>query len=107
MPAQEVVDDSPVVAVDVEAAAFAEGHYMQIEVAGILKSSANKPLARKFLAFMTGPGFQDHIPTNNWMWPAGNLNLALSSAALTRSLDSLTAVSGKPTSDMLGSPPPM
>ena len=53
------------------AAAFAEGHYMQIEVAGILKSSPNKPLARKFLAFMTGPGFQNHIPTNNWMWPAG------------------------------------
>lgn len=53
------------------AAAFAEGHYMQVEVAGILKSSPNKPLARKFLAFMTGPGFQNHIPTNNWMWPAG------------------------------------
>ena len=44
------------------AAAFPEGHYMQIEVAGILKSSANKKLAREFLAFMTGPGFQDHIP---------------------------------------------
>ncbi len=62
------------------AAAFAEGHYMQIEVAGILKSSRNKQLARKFLAFMTGPGFQDHIPTNNWMWPAGKTSDVLPDA---------------------------
>ena len=62
------------------ALAFPEGHYMQIEVAGILKSSQNKPLARKFLAFMTGPGFQDHIPTNNWMWPAGKTSGALPDA---------------------------
>ena len=62
------------------AAAFVEGHYMQIEVAGILKSSSNKPLARKFLAFMTGPGFQNHIATNNWMWPAGKTTDALPEA---------------------------
>ncbi len=62
------------------AAAFAEGHYMQVEVAGILKSSSNKPLARKFLAFMTGPGFQNHIATNNWMWPAGKTTDALPEA---------------------------
>jgi thiamine transport system substrate-binding protein len=62
------------------AAAFPEGHYMQIEVAGILKSSQNKKLARKFLTFMTGPGFQDHIPTNNWMWPAGKTSGALPDA---------------------------
>lgn len=62
------------------AAAFAEGHYMQIEVAGILKSSSNKRLARKFLAFMTGPGFQNHIPTNNWMWPAGKTSDTLPEA---------------------------
>jgi len=62
------------------ATAFAEGHYMQIEVAGILKSSSNKPLARKFLAFMTGPGFQNHIATNNWMWPAGKTTDALPEA---------------------------
>ncbi|MEM7634295.1 MAG: thiamine ABC transporter substrate binding subunit [Pseudomonadota bacterium] len=62
------------------AAGFPEGHYMQIEVAGILKSSQNKKLAREFLAFMTGPGFQDHIPTNNWMWPAGKTSDALPDA---------------------------
>jgi len=62
------------------AASFTEGHYMQIEVAGILKSSRNKPLARQFLDFMTGPGFQNHIPTNNWMWPAGKTSDALPDA---------------------------
>ncbi len=56
------------------AAAFAEGHYLQVEVAAMLKSSANQALARQFLSFMAGPGFQDHIPTKNWMFPAGRLS---------------------------------
>lgn len=59
------------------AAAFAEGHYLQVEVAGLLKGSTNKALARRFLRFMTGPGFQDHIPTGNWMFPAGRLSKPL------------------------------
>lgn len=59
------------------AAAFAEGHYLQVEVAGLLKGSGNKALARRFLRFMTGPGFQDHIPTGNWMFPAGRLSKPL------------------------------
>lgn len=53
------------------AAEFEEGHYIQIEVAGRLKAARNPELARQFLEFMTGPGFQDHIPTKNWMFPAG------------------------------------
>ncbi len=53
------------------AAAFSEGHYLQIEVAAAVAGSAQLELARKFLAFVTKPGFQDHIPTNNWMFPAG------------------------------------
>lgn len=53
------------------AAAFSEGHYLQIEVAGLIEASPEKALAQKFLAFMMGPGFQDHIPTSNWMFPAG------------------------------------
>ncbi|MQB45780.1 thiamine ABC transporter substrate binding subunit [Rhizobium sp. ICMP 5592] len=51
------------------AASFSEGHYIQIEVAGLIKSSPNKDLARDFLKFMVSPGFQDTIPTNNWMMP--------------------------------------
>lgn len=53
-----------------QAAAFEEGHYIQIEVAGILKTAPQKELARQFMAFMVSPGFQDTIPTNNWMMPA-------------------------------------
>ncbi|WFS00560.1 thiamine ABC transporter substrate binding subunit [Rhizobium tumorigenes] len=52
-----------------QAASFSEGHYIQIEVAGLTKTSANKDLARDFLKFMITPGFQDIIPTNNWMMP--------------------------------------
>ncbi|MDP9811632.1 thiamine transport system substrate-binding protein [Rhizobium tibeticum] len=52
-----------------QAAAFSEGHYIQIEVAGLLKNAHDKELARDFLKFMVTPGFQDTIPTNNWMMP--------------------------------------
>ncbi len=52
------------------AAIFAEGHYLQIEVAAAVKTG-HLELARRFLAFMLTPGFQDHIPTRNWMFPAG------------------------------------
>ncbi len=53
-----------------QAAAFSEGHYIQIEVAGLVKGAPQKDLARQFLSFMVTPGFQDTIPTNNWMMPA-------------------------------------
>lgn len=52
------------------AARFSEGHYQQIEVAGLIKSSANKALAREFLSFMLSEKFQSLIPTSNWMYPA-------------------------------------
>lgn len=52
-----------------QAAEFSEGHYIQIEVAGLVKNAPEKELARQFLAFMLEPGFQDTIPTNNWMMP--------------------------------------
>jgi len=63
-----------------KAAAFAEGHYLQIEVAGLIEASPERALARKFLAFMMGPGFQDQIPTNNWMFPAGTTSQPLPAA---------------------------
>jgi thiamine transport system substrate-binding protein len=52
------------------AAAFSEGHYMQVEVAGRTASSKHPELAQQFLAFMVSPAFQDVIPTTNWMYPA-------------------------------------
>jgi thiamine transport system substrate-binding protein len=54
-----------------QAAAFAEGHYLQVEVAAMTTAGARNPLARQFLKFMIGPGFQDIIPETNWMFPAG------------------------------------
>ncbi|MBX6321760.1 MAG: thiamine ABC transporter substrate binding subunit [Rhodospirillaceae bacterium] len=62
------------------AAAFAEGHYLQIEVAGRVKSSKHPELAEKFLAFMISPGFQDHIPTGNWMYPVAATSQPLPAA---------------------------
>ena len=52
------------------AAAFDEGHYMQIEVAGKLAASDQSELADRFLAFMVSDAFQSIIPTTNWMYPA-------------------------------------
>lgn len=63
-----------------KAAAFSEGHYMQIEVAGLIEGSPHKALAQKFLAFMMTPAFQDVIPTTNWMFPAGETSQALPKA---------------------------
>ena len=63
-----------------KAASFSEGHYLQIEVAGLIEASPEKALAQKFLAFMMGPGFQDQIPTSNWMFPAGTTSGPLPAA---------------------------
>lgn len=63
-----------------QAAAFEEGHYLQIEVAGITTTGAKNALSEKFIAFMTGPGFQDVIPETNWMFPAGKTDKPLNPA---------------------------
>ena len=52
------------------AAAFDEGHYMQIEVAGILAATDQPELAAQFLEFIGSDEFQSVIPTTNWMYPA-------------------------------------
>ena len=52
------------------AARFSEGHYQQVEVAGLVKSSQQKQLGREFLQFMMSEKFQSIIPTTNWMYPA-------------------------------------
>lgn len=66
-------------------AAFSEGHYMQVEVAGIVASSDAPDLARDFLEFMLSAEFQSVIPTTNWMFPA-----ALPSEQLPDGFDTLT-----------------
>ncbi|MER9292408.1 thiamine ABC transporter substrate binding subunit [Mesorhizobium sp. M0510] len=78
-----------------QAASFEEGEYLQIEVAGITTAGAKNPLAAKFIAFMTGPKFQDAIPETNWMFPAGKTDKPLNPA-----FDKLV----KPTKTLLFSP---
>ncbi len=63
-----------------QAAAFSEGHYIQIEVAGLMKNAPDKALAQDFLKFMVTSGFQDTIPTNNWMMPVSTTSEPLPDA---------------------------
>ncbi len=57
------------------AASFSEGHYTQIEVAGILKSSANRQLASRFLSYLISPPAQEILITTNWMYPVRDIPL--------------------------------
>ena len=59
------------------AAPFAEGHYLQVEVAGVLASTDQPELARDFLRFMVSEDFQREIPTGNWMYPVIELEAGL------------------------------
>ena len=63
-----------------QAASFAEGHYLQVEVAGTTKTGSRNPLAAKFLAFIVSPSFQDIIPETNWMFPAAKTSKPLNPA---------------------------
>jgi len=63
-----------------KALAYPEGNYLQIELAAQTTTGAKNPLAQKFLAFMTGPGFQDVIPETNWMYPAGKTSAPVPAA---------------------------
>ncbi|WP_310621585.1 thiamine ABC transporter substrate binding subunit [Flexibacterium corallicola] len=53
-----------------KAAAFDEGHFMQVEVAAKLAGTDQQELADQFLNFMVSDAFQQIIPTTNWMYPA-------------------------------------
>ncbi len=59
---------------------FAEGNYMQIEVAARLRTSHQPDLAKQFLAFLTSHAAQEKIPTTNWMYPVVDLGDALPQA---------------------------
>jgi thiamine transport system substrate-binding protein len=60
-----------------QAARFAEGHYLQVEIAARMAHSDQPELAQHFLAFMISNGFQQHIPTGNWMFPVIELEQGL------------------------------
>lgn len=63
-----------------QAASFSDGHYIQIEVAGMLKNAKDRDLAKSFLAFLVSPAAQDIIPTTNWMMPAAATSAPLPDA---------------------------
>lgn len=63
-----------------KAAAFEEGHYLQVEVAAQTVNGAKNPLSAQFLTFMTGTAFQDTIPESNWMFPAAKTSGPLNPA---------------------------
>jgi len=56
-----------------QAAAFTEGHYLQVEVAALLKQSKQADLGREFLAFLHTPAAQSAIPLGNVMYPVIDL----------------------------------
>ncbi|MFV0430630.1 MAG: thiamine ABC transporter substrate binding subunit [Alphaproteobacteria bacterium] len=49
---------------------FPEGHYEQIEVAAISKTSQNPELARQFLKYILSPEAQKELPLTNFMYPS-------------------------------------
>jgi thiamine transport system substrate-binding protein len=52
------------------AAPFDEGHYLQIEVAGVLAASDQPALAQRFMDYLLQPAAQAALITTNWMYPA-------------------------------------
>lgn len=64
------------------AASFAEGNYLQVEVAVRLANSKQPKLAEQFMQFMVTPAFQNTIPTGNWMYPVIKTDLPAGFASL-------------------------
>ncbi|EFO39729.1 TPA: thiamine ABC transporter substrate binding subunit [Vibrio parahaemolyticus] len=54
---------------------FAEGHYMQVEVAAKVKGSKNSELADQFMNFILSDEIQSAMPTGNWMYPVTDVEL--------------------------------
>jgi len=60
-----------------QAAAFDEGHYLQVEVAALLKDSKNPELGKKFLKFLIDAEAQSALPLTNVMYPVADIGDAL------------------------------
>ena len=60
-----------------QAAAFDEGHYLQVEVAALLKDSKNAELGKKFLKFLIDAEAQSALPLTNVMYPVADIGDAL------------------------------
>lgn len=62
------------------AADFTEGYVQQVEISGILKSSPNQELARRFVSYMASPEGQKILPVTNWVYPVIDLGAELPAA---------------------------
>jgi len=60
-----------------QAAAFEEGHYLQVEVAALLESSPKKALGQQFLNYLIDREAQLSIPLGNVMFPVIDLENSL------------------------------
>ena len=60
-----------------QAARFEDGHYLQVEVAALLKNSDQAELGREFLQFMLDKRFQSELPLTNVMYPVTDIGDAL------------------------------
>lgn len=78
-----------------KAAAFTEGHYLHIEIAGMTRTSKQPALAKQFLGFVLSDGFQSAMPEGNWMVP-----VRLPRDGLPKSFETLV----KPATTLLFSP---
>ena len=80
-PAYHIVDENKT---NYKSAYFTQGHYAQIEVAAMLKSSKNQVLGKKFLLFLLSHKFAEIIPTTNWAYPV------IKTETLPKAFDTLT-----------------
>ncbi len=65
---------------------FPEGHYRQTESVGIVRASAKKALAAKWVALLLSDEIQAKVPLTQWMYPVAK------SVALPKSFAALPAV---------------
>lgn len=63
-----------------QAAPFSEGHYLQVEVAALLKQSPRQELGREFLNYLVSKEAQLSIPLGNVMYPVTDLDEQLPAA---------------------------
>lgn len=78
-----------------KAAAFNDGHAMQIEVAAMLKTAPQPALAKQFMGFILSDEFQSTIATGNWMYPATAVELPEAFSNLIQPVKSLSVDAAK------------
>ena len=66
------------------AALFSDGHYVHVELAGMIRTTKQPELAKRFMRFVLSDEFQSLMPEGNWMMPAKAIALPASFSAVIR-----------------------